>query len=55
MDQVEAQARELEFQQMKLTVHPGNARALRFYERLGWQRLLTTPDGDWTGAMRKLI
>jgi ribosomal protein S18 acetylase RimI-like enzyme len=55
MDEAETRARELEFQEMKLTVNPGNARAVRFYERLGWQRLLMNLDGNWTGAMRKLI
>jgi GNAT superfamily N-acetyltransferase len=37
--------------QMNLSVDPANHRAIRFYEKLGWQR---SPDGStWNGAMIK--
>lgn len=38
MAEAEARARRLGFARMILTVHPGNARAIRFYEQLGWER-----------------
>jgi ribosomal protein S18 acetylase RimI-like enzyme len=39
------------FHQMGLTVHPANHEAVRFYERLGWERVITV--STWTGSMRK--
>jgi ribosomal protein S18 acetylase RimI-like enzyme len=39
------------FHQMALTVHPANHQAVSFYERLGWERVIT--DGTWRGSMRK--
>lgn len=41
------------FRQMDLTVHPSNTKAIKFYERLGWQK---TFQGDaWKGVMVKLL
>lgn len=39
--------------QMDLTVSPENLRAVRFYERLGWVRVVDGP--SWTGRMIKNI
>ena len=36
-----------------LTVHPGNVKAVRFYEKQKWKKLVTA--GLWTGAMIKTI
>jgi ribosomal protein S18 acetylase RimI-like enzyme len=41
------------FRSMHLSVHPSNARAVRFYEGLGWQRHSSGP--VWTGSMRRAI
>jgi ribosomal protein S18 acetylase RimI-like enzyme len=41
------------FTQMSLTVHPTNNRAVRFYEKMGWQR--DPIDGVWKGRMSKTI
>jgi len=41
------------FDQMTLTVDPGNARAVRFYEREGWYRV--ADDGPWSGTMAKAL
>lgn len=38
------------YDRMHLTVAPGNARAIRFYEKRGWVRV-PEPDGGWAGAM----
>jgi len=48
MAEAEARARRLGHARMTLTVHPDNARAVRFYEQLGWQRSGGPP---WAGAM----
>lgn len=48
MTEMTRAARELEFPRMNLTVNPGNARAIAFYERGGWQR---HPDNPWRGGM----
>ncbi len=41
------------FGRMNLTVNPENHRAIRFYERLGWERV---EDGNgWTGRMVKSL
>lgn len=50
MAEAEARARAGEFERMHLTVHPDNERAVRFYERGGWQRVIR-PDGTWPGQM----
>ncbi len=51
MDAAEGEARQKGFRQMHLTVHPDNHQAVRFYERLGWQRRDT--EGVWQGVMEK--
>jgi ribosomal protein S18 acetylase RimI-like enzyme len=53
MEHAERTARELQFTDMALTVHPDNVKAVRFYERLGWTRVLD--DGLWNGKMKKLV
>jgi ribosomal protein S18 acetylase RimI-like enzyme len=54
MIEAEARARRDGHASMVLTVHPGNARAVRFYEQLGWERRVGT-DGRWTGNMEKRL
>ncbi len=41
------------FEQMDLSVHPTNVKAVRFYEKLGWQKV--APNDLWTGVMIKKI
>lgn len=41
------------YRQICLTVHPDNKKAVRFYEKLNWQKL--QPNGLWSGAMVKLL
>jgi ribosomal protein S18 acetylase RimI-like enzyme len=48
MAEAEARARRLGHAWMTLTVHPDNARAVQFYEQLGWKR---TGEAPWTGSM----
>lgn len=45
----EARARATGFTRMRLTVHPTNERAVRFYEQLGWTR--STGTAGWAGSM----
>lgn len=45
MDHVIAYARECGLLQLELAVHAGNARAVRFYERLGFERYGLLPRG----------
>lgn len=54
MIDAEERARAQGHHAMVLTVHPENARAVSFYEQLGWQRALE-PDGTWAGRMDKAI
>lgn len=54
MLEAEQRARRGGFASMVLTVHPENARAVAFYEQLGWERRPTT-DGTWTGNMEKRL
>lgn len=51
MIDAELRARASGFARMVLTVHPDNARAVKFYEDLGWERRLV--EGVWRGAMFK--
>jgi ribosomal protein S18 acetylase RimI-like enzyme len=52
MAEAEGRARGTNHARMTLTVHPDNARAVYFYEQLGWTRT----GEPWTGAMtRELI
>lgn len=53
MEYVEHVARERGFTQMALTVHPSNGRAIRFYEKLDWQR--DSAKSAWTGRMTKCL
>jgi ribosomal protein S18 acetylase RimI-like enzyme len=48
MAEAEGRARRSGHLRMTLTVHPTNARAVRFYEQLGWTRA-----EPWTGAMTR--
>jgi ribosomal protein S18 acetylase RimI-like enzyme len=52
MAEAEARARRLGHTRMTLTVHPGNARAVRFYEQLGWARAGGPP---WPGTMVRAL
>lgn len=38
------------FERMHLSVHPGNTGALAFYEKLGWQKVLSG-QGQWSGVL----
>jgi ribosomal protein S18 acetylase RimI-like enzyme len=53
MDYSERVALELGHNQMNLTVHPANSRAVRFYEKTGWTRIPS--DASWSGAMSKTL
>ena len=51
MVRAEAEAVALDLHEMELTVNVDNARAIRFYERLGWRRVV---DGEgWKGRMTR--
>ncbi len=52
MAEAETRARAGDFERMVLTVHPDNANAIAFYERLGWTRYGTRP---WSGTMEKRL
>jgi ribosomal protein S18 acetylase RimI-like enzyme len=52
MAAIEQIARVQGFERMSLTVHVDNYQAIRFYEKQGWKRLLTSA-GEWKGSMRK--
>ena len=53
MRESESAAVRLGFRQMHLTVHPENARAVRFYEKSGWRR---HPEGPtWSGSFRRSL
>jgi ribosomal protein S18 acetylase RimI-like enzyme len=41
------------FEQMDLSVHPTNTKAIRFYEKLDWQKV--PPNDSWTGVMIKKL
>ena len=49
----ENRARTRGFERMSLTVHPSNARAIRFYEGLGWEP--TEHATNWNGRMVKTL
>ena len=53
MAEAEDLARRQGFQEMDLTVNPGNRNAVEFYERLNWIRF--SKDTDWKGQMRKSL
>ncbi len=41
------------FTKMDLTVNPSNVKAIKFYERLNWEKILTK--GEWKGIMEKKL
>jgi len=41
------------FMRMELSVHPDNARAINFYEGIGWERF--PPGEQWAGRMRRAV
>lgn len=53
MEYSEQEALRRGFSRMHLTVHPSNTRAVRFYEKMGWQR--DEHNGVWDGSMSKMI
>jgi len=53
MAEAERQAVIRGFARMDLSVHPSNVVAVRFYERLGWQRVGTAE--KWSGHMIKAL
>jgi ribosomal protein S18 acetylase RimI-like enzyme len=53
MREAETRARARGFTVMNLTVHPDNARAVRFYEQLGWTR--RDENGAWSGSMQRVL
>lgn len=53
MEYSEQVAVERDFSRMGLTVHPSNGRAVRFYEKMGWQRDIK--GSSWDGHMSKAI
>jgi len=53
MERAEAIAKEKGFYEMDLTVEPQNERAIRFYERLGWEKVIN--ENGWAGRMRKRL
>jgi ribosomal protein S18 acetylase RimI-like enzyme len=54
MLEVERIARDRDFLNMHLTVGIDNMQAIKFYEKLGWCKVLAQ-DGKWRGAMAKHI
>jgi len=53
MAEAEDVARRQGFQEMDLTVNPGNRQAVEFYERLNWIRF--SKDSVWKGQMKKSL
>lgn len=53
MTESETIARHRGFQEMQLSVNPENLQAVRFYENLGWQKVIR--DNIWTGDMIKQL
>lgn len=41
------------FHRMELSVHPENARAIRFYEGIGWRKCMSGE--QWTGRMSRAV
>lgn len=41
------------YKRMHLTVSPDNEKAIRFYEKLSWQK--SAPDESWKGSMIKIL
>jgi ribosomal protein S18 acetylase RimI-like enzyme len=53
MDHADTEAMRRGVHTMVLTVHPTNTRAVRFYERLGWQKI--PENTSWDGRMHKRL
>lgn len=53
MEYAERVALERSFTHIGLTVHASNKRAVRFYEKMGWQRNIY--EGKWDGQMSKAV
>lgn len=53
MAEAEGTARGLGFSQMHLTVSPNNNQAIRFYERLNWEK--SRKAEGWSGSMKKAL
>jgi ribosomal protein S18 acetylase RimI-like enzyme len=53
MCEVEKFANSKGYSRLHLSVHPENLPAVKFYEKLGWER--SSPIGDWDGKMHKTI
>jgi len=53
MAESEAIARKHGFKEMQLSVSSTNTQAIRFYEALGWEKVIR--DGIWAGEMIKLL
>ena len=54
MDDIEAIALEKKFKELNLTVHTDNFRAVKFYESLGWRKVMNS-FGNWDGGMQKVL
>jgi ribosomal protein S18 acetylase RimI-like enzyme len=54
MGLAEDEARRLGLDRLRLTVRPENARAIAFYEKLGYERVIE-PNGVWRGRMLKVL
>jgi GNAT superfamily N-acetyltransferase len=53
MQRAEELAWENGYEQLHLSVHPDNLPAVKFYEKLGWEKLVG--ESDWTGKMFKSL
>lgn len=53
MSEVELRARDKKFEVMILTVHPDNSTAVRFYEKLDWEKI--SSGQNWNGKMKKKL
>jgi ribosomal protein S18 acetylase RimI-like enzyme len=53
MAEAENLARRQGFEEMGLSVNPGNRQAVEFYERLNWIRF--SKDSVWKGQMKKSL
>lgn len=51
--EVESKAREKGYPQLHLTVHPENLSAVKFYQKLGWQKMPS--EENWSGSMIKTL
>lgn len=54
MSHSEQMAKQLGYSMMNLSVHEANSRAIGFYEKLGWTRVMDD-DGVWQGRMTKTL